>query len=278
MNKSFITAAAIATLTISSTSAFATATAGAQLTSLTVTLSQIKASGPAASATFAVGSGDEFYTYAYTYDPFTYQYVVTYGSGAFGEGGQSVSTPHAGGAGALTGDVYSDDGAVVATSASASGTPGSVSLNSAIGEVLFGNAGGSTTFTLGKNTRLDISADYSITGSASGAVATGYEYAAAGVSLSLTGVNGPNSQTSIAGASNYASSYFGSQYSPSFAQTGELDVTFTGSKNAMTSGTFSGYVYSYAYSNVSSVPEPANAAFLLGGLSAIGLLARRRSN
>jgi len=46
MNKSLITAAAIATLAISSTSAFATATANAQLTGLTISLSKIKNSGP----------------------------------------------------------------------------------------------------------------------------------------------------------------------------------------------------------------------------------------
>ena len=279
MNKSLITAAAIATLAISSTSAFATATANAQLTGLTISLSKIKNSGPAASASFSIGNGDAFYTYSYTYDPSSYQYVLTYGSTEFGEGGQSVTTGHADGSATLTGDAYGDDGAVVTTSANATGSFGIPSANYGQGVVYLGNGnnGGYTSFTLGVNTRMDISADFSISGNTTGALASGdYEYAGAAVYLSLQGTNGASSQTSVATASNYAYNYYGYQYTPAFSQTGELDVTFTGSKTAATSGTFYGYVQSYAYSNVSAVPEPTNAAFLLGGLAAIGLLARRR--
>lgn len=278
MNKtSLIGTAAIAALSVISTSAFATATATAEITGLNISLSQIKSGGPAPTATFTVGSADAFLTYAYSYDPFTYQYVVTYGGSAVGTGGQSVGNAVANSSATLTGDAYSDDGAILSTSATASGSVVNGYESYALGEILLGSNGGYTSFTLGKNTRLDISADYMITGNLTGAVTgSNYEYAYAQVSLQLSGTNGANSQTSTAGASGYVQSYFGTLYSQPFSQSGELDVTFAGSRNSVTTGQFYGIAESYAYSNVSSVPEPTNAAFLLGGLAAIGLLARRR--
>ncbi len=276
MNKtSLIGTAAIAALSVISTSAFATATATAEITGLTISLSQIKSTGPAPTATFTVGSADSFLTYAYSYDPYTYQNVTTYGGSAVGTGGQSAGNAVVNSSATLTGDAYSDDGAILSTSATASGTNGNE--NYALAEILLGSNSGSTTFTLGKNTRLDISAEYTITGNLTGAVTgSNYEYAYAQVWLQLAGTNGANSQSSTAGTAAVAQHYFGTTYSPSFSQSGELDVTFAGSKNSITTGQFYGIAESYAYSNVSSVPEPTNAAFLLGGLAAVGLLARRR--
>ncbi len=279
MKTSLVAVAAITAMSLASTSAFATAQANASITNLSVSLSQLKSTGPAPSVTFYSSNGDEFYSYEYTYDPFTYQYDVTYGSGAFGAGGSSATSALAGATASLTGDVLSDAGATVTASSYASGSGGpGLPYSYGQGIIYLGNAGGWTDFTLGANTVLDISALYSISTSTSVSLPTGNEYASASVQLALNGGNGTTYQSSTSSDGITSQSYFGTYYQPNAVVTGELDVSFVGKRTSTTSGSFFGEAYTYAYSDVSAVPEPANLSCLLGGLAAIGLMARRRKS
>jgi hypothetical protein len=270
-----IAAAAVAVLALSSASAFAAASATATLTGLTISLGKIKQSGVAPKVTFTTTSGDEIFASAVSYGPYSEQYNDTYGASVAAEGVVAAHAGHAGAAAAIVGDAFSDAGSFASTSAIATGSP---VYQPSYASAYLGLSGGQATFVLGANTFLDISATYSFSTAVTGSSDTNvYEYAIAGAYLSLQGANGTTSQYSISGASIYSQDYFNSSTVPNSTQTGELDVSFVGSKTKSTTGTFYAYLTSSAQSNLSAVPEPTNIALLLAGLGAIAVVSRRRA-
>ena len=260
--------AAAALLLASGASAFATASSSIKLTDLTITVSAISNKAGAATPYVTFGSSSDYLRTGEQSS--SYQIGILNPAGFFSPASMATVPDLAGGSASIAGDPFSASGGAMTATAFASGVNGGMST--AEGYAVVGDDAAWTSFTVGANTLLQVSAHYDIAAFDHGEMYTGaYEVASYVAELTLFGTNGrsqQNSFDSVAGSVAHVGYYFDTP----FAQEGDLEVSFVGSKTSAFSGFFSATVIANALSDVSPVPESGSAMLLLAG---VALLATR---
>ncbi len=272
-----IRAVALTAFVIVGSPAFAGGAAKAVLQNLTISIGQISSQtgAPAPSIQFnaPAGEGSSAYNFETASIPLSSLAQASIMDRPFESNSVSGSIPNAFGTAFVTGDPFQGQGLAHAESHVISVDGARMTSTSAASPT-----GNSTTFTLGPNTYLDITATAILSADLSVDTGDWYDFSNALAELYVTGINGPTSQSSESYAAAWSESSYGAFSGvPSLSE--DLEVTFFGSRTGTTSGIFIAVAASEVdsfNSNTAAVPEPAAAALLLVGLAAMNLSARRR--
>lgn|GEM_PF-5099792 len=271
-----IAAAAAAVLCAASAPVQAKATASAELTGLVISIDPISTAAGAAAPSVRFTTGSDYLEInALTQDPSSYQYAIATTPGFFSMSSLATTPAYAGARAVVSGDPFSASGGTLGASSFAYGTAGQISTASS--HVVAGDDSAYAGFTLGPNTRLDVTAFYDVSATVGGAAFPSFggawEMASFGAALSLLPASGQPGQGSFQGVGGGVA-HAGFHVDAPYLEQGELHVWFAGSETDSTSGLF---MASVAASTVSSVPipEPGNGALLIAGLAMLGWLRRR---
>jgi hypothetical protein len=274
-----ISIVAAAILMAATATAQAKASSSAELTGLVISVKPISTMEGAATPYVRFTSGSDYLEInSLTQYPSSYQYGISGTPGFFSEATLSTTPAFAGAQASIQGDPFSKTGGSISASSFAYGTAGQISTASA--HTVVGDNSGFASFTLGPNTRLDVTAIYDVSafvGSSSFASFAGaYESAAVTAGLTLLPGVGQSGQGSFDGFGHNvarAGSYVDSPY---FDQ-GELSVSYEGSESSQTYGLFMASVTASTVSNV-PIPEPSNIALMLAGLWVLAWRGRRKAS
>lgn len=270
---------AAAVLIAASSAVHAKADASAKLSDFVISVEPISTVDGAATPSVLFTSGSDYLEISsQTQFPSTYQYSISGTPGFFAASELSTTPAYAGAQATIQGDPFSSLGGSISASSFAYGTAGQLSTASA--HTVVGDQSAYASFTLGPNTRLNVTAVYEVSASVGGASFASfkgaYESAAFTAGLSLLPAMGQPGETSfqdlaqdVARAGYYVDS-------PYFDQ-GELSVSYEGSESSSTSGQFLASITAATVSNV-PIPEPTNAALMLAGLAALARICRRQGS
>jgi len=267
------TAALAAAFCMSTSSVLAKASTSVQLTKFTISVSSLSNAPGAPIPTVRFTSGSDYLEIdEETQDPLTYQYSILNAPGFFAASSSATTPARAGARTSISGDPFSSAGGSISASAFAYGTGGRVST--AHGSAVVGDDSAWAAFTLGPNTRLNISAFYEVTADIRGPSFLGaYEVAGFSAGLTLLPANGQPGKASFADiAGNVA--HAGFYTDAPIAEEGMLKVTYAGSKTQATNGLFMAQALTSVVSNV-PIPEPTSGVLLLAGLGVLALSRRR---
>ncbi len=257
----------------------AKASASVELTRLVISVQPISTKQGAATPYVRFTSGSDYLEIdSLTQYPSSYQYSISSTPGFFSESTLSTTPAYAGARASIQGDPFSQTGGSISASSFAYGTAGQLSTASA--QTVVGDDSGYASFTLGPNTRLDVTAIYDVSafvgGSSFASFAGAYEAASVTAGLTLLPDAGQLGHGSFDGFGHRVA-HAGSYVDSPFFDQGELRVSYVGSASRQTHGLFMASVDVSTVSNV-PIPEPSNVALLLAGLSMLALSGRRKAS